>query len=113
LRPGLAGSQDDIYPPSATEIHNRVARSKARETNRIAATAGEIERELRQRGELVPPVKRLTDRKAQTGLSLTGSAGLLVTTLFGEPAIAALDRLFDIPGLHFSSLSFGSTGISQ
>jgi hypothetical protein len=36
-----------------------------------------------------------------------------VTTFLGELAITALDRLLDIPDLHFSRLASGSTGVLQ
>ncbi len=42
----LVSSQDYVYPSSATEIHNHVAWSKARETSRVTTTAREIECKL-------------------------------------------------------------------
>jgi len=103
LRSNLASSQDDVYPPSATEIHHYIAGFKAREAGGVTATSGEVESDLWNQGKLFLTVEPLFYRVARTGLPLARSDAPC-TACFSEFAVAGSDQLSRSAGAHTSYL---------
>jgi hypothetical protein len=98
----LVKGQNNVYPASATEIHNHVARLKVRETSGVTASTREVESAFWHPGKLSLSIEALIHCIARTGLSLARSTSLLVATFLSETVVATLNYLANFFGPHLS-----------
>jgi hypothetical protein len=101
----LSGSQNNINPTAATKIYDNITGLKVSKSSGIATTSREVESNLRDRGKRFLGINPLINRKARTGLFLTGSTGLLAAACSSKFTVASLYNLFDFVRYHFSHSS--------
>jgi hypothetical protein len=105
LLANFVSRQNDVYPGTASKIHDHLTGLEVGKTGGVAAASGKIDPDFGNQRKLFMAIKRLVNRKARTGLVFARSTGLAVAARFSKIAVAGHNGSSDFLGYHlFHSL---------